>query len=46
MNGKIGSLYLGLKENSKGAMMYSSVFMVRRLFFIMLTFAVSAVPCV
>jgi hypothetical protein len=45
MNGKIGSLYLGLKENSKGAMMYSSVFMVRRLFFIMLTFAVSAVPC-
>jgi hypothetical protein len=45
MHGKIGSLYLGLKEESAGALMYSSVFMVRRLFFIMLTFAVSAVPC-
>jgi hypothetical protein len=45
MHGKIGSLYLGLKEENAGARMYSSVFMVRRLFFIVLTFAVSAVPC-
>lgn len=45
MHAKIGSLYLGLKEDNKGAMMYSSVFMIRRLFFVMLTFGVSAVPC-
>ena len=45
MRGKIGSLYLGLREDRQGALMYSSVFMVRRLFFIMLTFGVSSVPC-
>ena len=45
MYGKIGSLYLGLKENSNGALMYSSVFMLRRLFFLMLTFGVRSIPC-
>jgi hypothetical protein len=40
----IGTIYLSIKENTKVALAYSSIFMLRRLVFIALTFGISDQP--
>jgi hypothetical protein len=45
MKQKIGSLYLGLKTNVRwAAIAYSPIFLVRRLLFAVLTFALTDYP--
>jgi hypothetical protein len=48
MNEKIGSLYAGCKhgENEKWQLALSTIFLLRRIFFVSLTYCIPALPCV
>ena len=44
MQGKIGSLYLSIKNNNSWALAYSPLFLVRRILFLSLTIGLASFP--